>query len=219
MGNELDDDLLADLNLFDFWNDGEQDSAEQVSATGDVFGSIAPVAPVSAVPASETGRLGSSDPERDFVNAIDDMVIPQTHPQKAASEKPMVVVIDDDFNTLDLMKIYLQREYEYVSFDNAREAIFYLNKQVPDLIFLDCYMSVVRAQKMVEIIKSYPDYADVPIYLVAEQDERGAMEAKLQKEGFPGVSGILTRPIARGALQKVLDEVFHKGEETDSADA
>ncbi len=197
------DDLLDLLNLWDDPTDSTSSApaapaAPQVSAQGEVF----------AGAHANVGRLETPDPERDFVDEMSDMVVPKSKPKKSASGRPMVVVIDDDFSTLDLMKIYLQRTYEYQAFDNAREAIFYLNKNFPDLIFLDCYMSIIKAKKMVDIIRSYPDYKEVPIYLLAEADEKGAMEAKLSKGEFADVKGILTRPVSRGELQNILDEVF-----------
>lgn len=145
---------------------------------------------------------------REDFNDVVEMIVPPTKPVKSNSEKPLVVLIDDDFPTIDLMKIYLQRGYEYMAFDNPREAIFFLNKRVPDLIFLDCYMSTIKTKRILDIIRSYPEFATVPIYLLAEPDEIGAMTAKVQKEGYLGISGIITRPVARGELQAILDVEF-----------
>lgn len=149
----------------------------------------------------------SKKSKEDFDDVVE-MIVPPTKPVKSESEKPLIVLIDDDFPTIDLMKIYLQRGYEYVAFDNPREAIFYLNKHVPDLIFLDCYMSVIKAKQIVDIVRSYPEFTSVPIYLLAEPDEIGAMSAKIEKEGYNNISGIITRPVARGELQAILDVEF-----------
>lgn len=132
----------------------------------------------------------------------DDMVMPSIKPQKKINGKPIIVVIDDDYSTLDLMKIYLQRDYEYVAFDGPRDAIFYLNKNVPSLIFLDCYINMISAKRVVEIIHSYKELENVPIVYVTEPDEKGAIMAK----GITGVSDFITRPIARGTLQEILDK-------------
>ncbi len=192
------DDLFQFSNV-DLWGDSP-DSDKRVDGDGSIFGNV-----------SDVGRFEKPQPSDTLTND-DRIIIPKTRPVKTKTERPKIVVIDDDFSTIDLMKIYLQREYDYVPFDNAREAIFYLNKNIPDLIFLDCYISLVRAKKMVEIIRSYPEYQDVPIYFLAEQDEKGALEAKIENEGFAQVNGILTRPVARGELQSVLDSVFGKAE-------
>ena len=224
------DELLNGFNLWEDDPDGEENtgSVEKISSDGEVFTDT--VSPFDAagsadetIPAqrertavfsstAHVGRLEQPDPEQVFVDALSDVIIPKTKPVKAVSAKPQIVVIDDDFSTLDLMKIYLQREFSCQLFDNAREAVFYLNKNVPDLIFLDCYISMVPAKKMVEIVRSYPEFKNVPIYLLSEADERGAIEAKVGNHEFEGVSGILTRPVARGELQDILNTVFPVGE-------
>lgn len=155
--------------------------------------------------------LPVAEVDREDFDEVVELVMPDSKPKKETRLKPMIVVIDDDFTTLDLMKIYLQREYSFVSYDNPREAIFFLNKTVPDLIFLDCYISLIKAQRLIEIIRSYPEFGNVPIYLLAEPDEKGPMEAKLPQLAYLNISGIITRPVARGELQTVLDAVFKKG--------
>lgn len=144
----------------------------------------------------------------DNVDSLTQMIMPNTKPKSVVSQRPQVVVIDDDFATLDLMKIYLQREYDFIAFDNPKEAIFYLNKHVPAMIFLDCYITMIKCKKVIEILRSYPEYDKVPIYLLMEPDEAGAMKAKVEKGEMPQTAGFVTRPVARGELQKALDEVF-----------
>lgn len=140
---------------------------------------------------------------RDYV-IESDLVVPTIKRVKVEREKPVVLVIDDDFDMLDLLKIYLMRDYEYKPFSGPKEAIFYLNENVPDLIFIDCYIHSIKAARVVDIIHSYKEIAEVPIYYICEEYERGAIERKLPE----GVNGIIERPIARGKLQEILDVVF-----------
>lgn len=148
----------------------------------------------------------SSSDEELFV--YDDLVSPDIKPRKSTSDKPVVLVIDDDFATLDLMKIYLQREYEYVAFDDPKNAIFWLNTHVPDLIFMDCYLTLIPSKRVIDIIKSYKENADVPIFYLSEQVELGAVSGKLPE----GVLGCIPRPVSRGDLQGVLNYIFFNPE-------
>ena len=52
--------------------------------------------------------------------AHDSMVSPDIKPKKSSSGRHNIVVIDDDFSTLDLMKIYLQRDFDVEVFDNPK---------------------------------------------------------------------------------------------------
>lgn len=135
---------------------------------------------------------------------FNDMVIPKFEKHTSAGGKKIICVIDDDFSTLDLMKIYLQRSYEYVSFDNPKNAIFYLNSNVPDLIFVDCYLYTIPTKKIIEIIHSFDELANVPIVYLCEKEEYGTVIGKLPE----GVYDCLPRPVGRGPLQKVLDKFF-----------
>ena len=132
----------------------------------------------------------------------DDIVVPQIKPVKSDSGKKLIVVIDDDFSTLDLMKIYLQRDYEYMAFDDPKNAIFYLNGHVPDLIFIDCFLNTINSRKLVEIIKMYKEQADVPIIYIADPSEMSAIVHKLPK----GVVDMVSRPVKRGDLHNILNK-------------
>ena len=143
----------------------------------------------------------------------DHMVSPDIKPKKAETDRHTIVIIDDDFSTLDLMKIYLQRDYDVEIFDNPKNAIFFLNTRVPDIIFMDCYLNVMSTRRVLDIIKSYRELADVPIVYLAEPSEKAAIESKLPE----GVSNIIPRPVSRADLQKMLDEYIKEPEEESQA--
>ncbi len=147
-------------------------------------------------------------PEPEEVAIEDDRIIPKVS-VSTYKEKPLVVVIDDDFTVLDIMKIYLAREYTYMGFTNPKDAIFYMNANVPSLVFLDSYMSMISTKKLLPIIKSYEYMKNVPIYYICEESEKAAVKKKLSDD----IQGIITRPVARGDLQKILDSVFAKQEQ------
>lgn len=145
----------------------------------------------------------------------DEMIVPKIKPKKAVGSKRRIVVIDDDFSTLDLMKIYLQRDYEYVSFDNPKNAIFYVNSNIPDLIFIDCYLNTVKTKRVVDILRTYKELANVPIIYLAEPSEQAAIGDKLPE----GVVGIISRPVKRGELQNILDTfIVNSGNGDDDID-
>ena len=101
---------------------------------------------------------------REIFDADDGLVTPEIGPAKDFMGKPVVVVIDDDYPTLDIMKIYLSRDYECAAFSDPKEAIFYMNTHLPDMIFVDSYMTVMTTKKIISIIRSYKEMKQVPIY-------------------------------------------------------
>ena len=141
------------------------------------------------------------NPNEDFL-PDDNLETPDIRPVRSESGKPTVVVIDDDYQTLDIMKIYLARDYECAVFSDPKEAIFYMNTHLPDIIFMDSYMTVMSAKKLISIIRLYKEMQKVPIYFMVYEEERGVFEHKKDTN----VEGLITRPIARGELQKILDK-------------
>lgn len=148
-------------------------------------------------------ELGNYD--QDYV-IESDLVIPNIKPVKEENSIPNIVVIDDDFDTLDLLKIYLARGYEYAAFHNPKDAIFYLNEHIPDLILLDCNIHAIKAQKIIDIIRSYKYLANTPIIYTCDEFEKAVVMASLPEQ----ISGVLTRPISRGNLQYILDKFVLK---------
>lgn len=183
---------------------------EEVSSDNDKTDSSVIAGSISAEDISNysnyTGDKWSSEygnPDYDYV-IESDIVMPSIKPQRSEATTPLVLVIDDDFNTLDLMKIYFARGYEYVSFSGPREAIFFLNERIPDLIFLDCYIHTIKAARVVDIIHSYKELEDVPIIYLCEDYEYGAIYSKLPA----GVKGLVKRPVSRKDIQSILDKYF-----------
>ncbi len=157
---------------------------------------------------SYSSEYGGAPDSTMFVT--DNMIIPNIKPQRGTNGRRNVVVIDDDFSTLDLMKIYLQRDFDVEVFDNPKNAIFYLNGTVPDMIFIDCYLYAMPTKKVLEIIRTYKELANTPIIYLAEPSEQAAIESKLPE----AVVDIISRPVSRADLQRMLD-TYIKDEEVD----
>ncbi|MCR5106902.1 MAG: response regulator [Lachnospiraceae bacterium] len=153
---------------------------------------------------SRIGKKDGTVPEDDAV-ILDDRIVPDIKPAEY-TDKPLVVVIDDDFTVLDIMKIFLARGYTYKGFTNSKDAVFFLNNNVPSLILLDSFMPMISSKRIISIVRSSEYTKDVPIYYICEESEKAAVKKKLSDD----VRGIITRPVARGRIQEVLDEVFKK---------
>lgn len=171
--------------------------------TGDLFDT--PSSEDDSISDSSSDRMFSDNSDLDY--AIEtDLVMPTIKPVKAVDAKPTILAIDDDFSTLDLMKIYFSRDYDYVSFSGPREAIFYLNEHVVDLIFLDCYIHTIKAARVVDIIHSYKELANVPIVYLCDDYEYGAIYSKLPN----GVNALIQRPVSRKSIQDIIDRFLPK---------
>ena len=148
-----------------------------------------------------SGKSQSIHPNEVF-SPDDGLMTPEIKPERSHTGKPTVVVIDDDYQTLDIMKIYLARDYECAVFADPKEAIFYMNTHLPSMIFLDSYMTVMNPKRIMSIVRSYKEMEAVPVYFMVNEEEKDVFMAR----DLPDVEGIISRPIARGDLQKILDK-------------
>lgn len=146
------------------------------------------------------------NPDFDYV-IESDLVSPKVETVK--TEKKLIVVVDDDFETLDLLEIFLKRNYEYASFSGPREAIFYLNQHMPDLVLIDCKIHTMKAKTFVDIVRTGPGKDKIPFVFLGDQEEINSL---LYEELPKGVIGWLKRPVSRGELQGILDITVEKKE-------
>ena len=140
-----------------------------------------------------------SNPDSDYV-IESDLVVPNIKPVKDETQKPLIVVCDDDFETLDLMTIYLSRNYRYEGFSGPKEAIFFLNQNIPDLVLIDCKIHTMKPTTFMDIVRA--GAGNVPFVYIGTAEEM----ATIEKDFLPEyVIGFLEKPIPRGKLQLLID--------------
>lgn len=144
---------------------------------------------------SEYGNPGS-----DYV-IESDLVIPKIEICKD-EERPIIVLVDDDFDTLDLMKVYLQRDYEYQGFSGPREAIFYLNSHVPALVLIDSKIHTMKASTFMEIVRMGEANKDAKFVYTGTKEELDQIDWMMTPEY---VIDSLQIPVSRKELQRILD--------------
>ena len=129
---------------------------------------------------------------------------------KDEKAKPLIVVVDDDFETLDLIDIYLKRDYTYESFSGPREAVFFLNHHTPEIVFVDCKIHTMKALTFMEIVRTGAGNENVPFVLVGTEEELEEFNLDYLPEY---VIGKLKRPVARKELMEFITKVTSKKEE------
>lgn len=144
---------------------------------------------------SEYGNPGS-----DYV-IESDLVTPKIEISKA-EERPIIVLVDDDFDTLDLMKVYLQRDYEYKGFSGPREAIFYLNSHVPALVLIDSKIHTMKASTFMEIVRMGEANKNTKFVYTGTKEELSQIDWMMTPEY---VIDSLQIPVSRKELQRILD--------------
>lgn len=121
-------------------------------------------------------RLGAADylekpiDKNRLITIVDDLV--------GSVTAPVVLVVDDDHNIVDLLCRNLKSNgFSVVAAYDGAEAMAALRKTHPDLILLDLQMPVMDGYQVIEKVKTDPATKDIPIVVMtAHQIDRSRID-------------------------------------------
>ncbi len=91
--------------------------------------------------------------------------------------KKRILVVDDDPTMTRTIKNLLSAKYSVFMASSGMNAITFLAKNKVDLILLDYEMPVISGAKVLEMIRSEPETANVPVmFLTGKSDRETVME-------------------------------------------
>ncbi len=124
-------------------------------------------------------------------------------------ETASVLIVDDDYNMLDIISEFIKSSFAdttVLTADNAFKAGILVEKNKPNLIFLDILMPGVSGVEFCQMVKSNASTKDIEIVGIT-----AARNEKLQNEfKEAGASEILLKPIRRKMIESVIDQMFLK---------
>jgi signal transduction histidine kinase/DNA-binding response OmpR family regulator len=126
---------------------------------------------------------------------------PLTRPRPAAPEpapRPLVLVVDDDAATRDLIARGLQKEnFRVLTAGTGEEALRLAREKRPDAISLDVLMPGMDGWTVLRSLKAEPLTASIPVVMVSMLDDRDIGYAL-------GAADYLTKPFDRDKLVSAL---------------
>lgn len=119
-------------------------------------------------------------------------------------KKKNILIVDDDTNYLNMINDWLKTSYRVSMATSGVQAITWLATNHSDLILLDYEMPITPGPQVLEMIKSQPDMADIPvIFLTGKSDRESIMKVLALKP-----AGYLLKTIEKEGLLKNLDDFF-----------
>ena len=116
----------------------------------------------------------------------------QTKVEKEQMKTPMVLVVDDNQQNLELLQAYLEDiDCETVPAHDGPEALEIVSADAPDLILLDVMMPEMSGFEVCKRIKNDPKTADIPIIMVTALNEFGDIERGIDS----GTDDFLSKPV------------------------
>ncbi|UBF25798.1 response regulator [Kovacikia minuta CCNUW1] len=125
-------------------------------------------------------------------------VSPELEADALPAGAKMVLVIDDDPTTHDLMRRYLAKEgFRIESAVSGAEGIRKAKELHPDAITLDVMMPSMDGWTVLSTIKADPDLAEIPVIMLTMVDDKNI--------GYTlGATDYLTKPVDRNRLISLL---------------
>ena len=112
-------------------------------------------------------------------------------------QEPLVVIIDDEEDLLDLYEYnFSKRGFRVITFDRAKIALEYITKDLPDIILCDWMLPDMDGLDFCRLVKSILNMADIPFLMVTCKTENTSIRQALAA----GVSDYITKPIGMEEL-------------------
>lgn len=120
--------------------------------------------------------------------------------------KKKILVVDDSGMVLRSVEEWLGADYEIFMANSGMTAIKYLTGNRPDLILLDYEMPVVDGSQVLEMIRSDPEFSDMPIiFLTGKSDKESVQKVMALKP-----DGYLLKTMPPEQIRKTIAEFFEK---------
>jgi len=125
----------------------------------------------------------------------------------SSKEKRYYILVVDDFSmTLKTMKVQLEGEYQVALAVSGKQALAFLEKHIPDLIFMDVEMPEMNGIETVKKIKENPEWKDIPIIFLTGNKEKDTIFSCLNL----GVVDYMVKPVSVTKMQEKIREVLEK---------
>jgi len=123
------------------------------------------------------------------------------------TQRPKVLMIDDNKEICRLMKEYLEKtgKYEVTIFTDARMGIHYAQIEKPDVILLDLMMPDMDGTEAAESLLDNDTTRDIPIIFVTAAIKKDEAEDRLgQIHGHP----ILAKPVTPMEVMNEIEKIL-----------
>lgn len=87
-----------------------------------------------------------------------------------AQKMPRIMVVDDSTTILNTAKKFLKDTCEVITVDDGFKCLAAVQEARPDLLFLDIMMPRLNGYLALQLIRSNPDFENLPIVILSGKD-------------------------------------------------
>ncbi len=121
--------------------------------------------------------------------------------------KGNILIVEDDDHIGNLIEFTLNNAgYSTVKFDNANDALIFLNTNNPDLIVLDLMLPGLQGEDFIRFVKGKPEFKSLPILIVTAKSQEDLF-VKLLNEG---ADDFLVKPFSIKVLVAKINAILRR---------
>jgi two-component system chemotaxis response regulator CheY len=121
-------------------------------------------------------------------------------PIRKGRTKPLVLLVEDDPFTLQLVKISFKETFEIITAETARQALVYYQRHLPDIVFLDIQLPDGNGINLLQQMSKADDNSYV-VMLSSHSEKEKIMECMNH-----GAKGFIAKPFTRQRLIDAADK-------------
>lgn len=121
------------------------------------------------------------------------------------SEKPKILIVDDDYASLSSTKMILEGVYEVTATESPRDALKQLERQEFQLILLDIFIPEMNGMEVLKTVRS--KHSHIPVIILSGSVEWVRRKGEVEKLG---ASDYILKPFDAIALQNRVKEALTK---------
>ncbi len=127
------------------------------------------------------------------------------------SNKPRVLIVDDQQGVLDMLSLFFERAgFDVTTAENGHTALENINDKQPDIVILDVMMPDISGIDVCRQLRAKPQTAQMPIIMLSA---KGELDDKVS--GFEaGADDYVTKPVARQELLARANALLHRAQFT-----
>ena len=115
-----------------------------------------------------------------------------------------ILVVDDDFRMLKLIKRYLDDTYDIATAINGKVALKFLETKITNLILLDYEMPEENGPAVLEKLRANPVTSSIPVIFLTGINDR----KKIQQVLMLKPQGYLLKPIDHDKLVETIEKTI-----------
>lgn len=118
-------------------------------------------------------------------------------------ENKRILIFDDDRHVLEIFTIVLEDMGHIVEqCQTSHDVLEKVERFQPDLILMDNWIPDIGGVAATQILKSNPQYRDIPVILVSANSDIEDLAATAKADGF------LSKPFDLDSLEGIVNETF-----------